>query len=420
MNQRMIVNTCLLVLTLCLGITKAVQAQSATPTQLTVNPPVVVPTIEIDSVTYDPSHNAFRVNLIYTNQSFIGGIRVKVENRRTNTLVLSNNYAVVTAFEVNADQLEPGESYILTVTALEVNGQIMRLMIPQSYGNAEPTVIEVIRQFEYEAAPPMLMAISRVSYDEELNSYNITVMLENAEDARTYDVWLRGPGGLRISDVFSFHSPLISPLSISLKDVPQGQHMIVIEALNSQGETIALANSENMTYNPPVCGPICLISNNGILFISVVVVVLILLVLLGFSLFRPHQEKYNLEPRYQPQGHLIDDQDAQRYRRDHLSMGNTTRLYLIPTIQPAQNTLVDKGLFRIGSARDNDLQLEHPEVSGHHAFITVKHGKYYLQDDNSTNGTKLNGVRIETGKLVELQNGNIINFAKFGYQVAIQ
>ena len=46
------------------------------------------------------------------------------------------------------------------------------------------------------------------------------------------------------------------------------------------------------------------------------------------------------------------------------------------------------------------------EVSRQHARIAEKDGKYYLQDSNSTNGTYLNGQRLEPGQWVEYKPGD--------------
>ncbi len=65
-------------------------------------------------------------------------------------------------------------------------------------------------------------------------------------------------------------------------------------------------------------------------------------------------------------------------------------------------------LIRIGSAAGNDLLLPHRSVSARHASIRHTLGKYYLRDLGSTNGTFLNGTRIETEQ--ELHPGDEIRF----------
>jgi hypothetical protein len=54
-------------------------------------------------------------------------------------------------------------------------------------------------------------------------------------------------------------------------------------------------------------------------------------------------------------------------------------------------------LVRIGRSPDCDLILDRPEVSRHHAeLLRIDETGYELRDFGSTNGTHVNGVRIET------------------------
>lgn len=53
----------------------------------------------------------------------------------------------------------------------------------------------------------------------------------------------------------------------------------------------------------------------------------------------------------------------------------------------------------IGRAEDNSLVLHDPDVSLHHAEITVSNGAFFLRDAGSTTGTFLNGERIGVAPL---------------------
>ncbi|MEI6084466.1 MAG: FHA domain-containing protein [Verrucomicrobiota bacterium] len=53
----------------------------------------------------------------------------------------------------------------------------------------------------------------------------------------------------------------------------------------------------------------------------------------------------------------------------------------------------------VGRAMDNLIRLEDGTVSHHHAMFLIESGDYKLRDLNSTNGTRVNGMRIVESKL---------------------
>ena len=66
----------------------------------------------------------------------------------------------------------------------------------------------------------------------------------------------------------------------------------------------------------------------------------------------------------------------------------------------------------IGRALDNDVILEDPRVSRHHAQLRRRYGRYVLYDLGSSRGTQINGYPIEE---CVLHAGDVISFA--GVQV---
>lgn len=53
-----------------------------------------------------------------------------------------------------------------------------------------------------------------------------------------------------------------------------------------------------------------------------------------------------------------------------------------------------EGTNRIGRAQDNDVVINHPMISAHHAVIINRAGSYVIEDLNSTNGVYINGRRV--------------------------
>ncbi len=66
------------------------------------------------------------------------------------------------------------------------------------------------------------------------------------------------------------------------------------------------------------------------------------------------------------------------------------------------------GELLVGRHPANDLVLPFPQVSGYHAALVVKEGAWRIQDLGSTNGTTVNGRRLQRWRGVEV--GTLLRF----------
>ena len=67
------------------------------------------------------------------------------------------------------------------------------------------------------------------------------------------------------------------------------------------------------------------------------------------------------------------------------------------------------GKNKIGTASGCDIIINDPSISGDHTTILFRDNEFLIKDNFSTNGTKINGVTIDEGKLIdgdELKLGN--------------
>ncbi len=69
---------------------------------------------------------------------------------------------------------------------------------------------------------------------------------------------------------------------------------------------------------------------------------------------------------------------------------------------------IEKPILNIGRQQDNDIILNQPSVSRHHAQIRLRFGRYMLFDLGSTRGTTVNGTPVREAIL---QSGDVINLA---------
>ncbi|OBR91889.1 FHA domain-containing protein FhaB [Clostridium ragsdalei P11] len=95
----------------------------------------------------------------------------------------------------------------------------------------------------------------------------------------------------------------------------------------------------------------------------------------------------------------------------------------LEVVNPGENANLRRGAvipvrreITIGRKSDNQLMLEDPYTSGHHARIYIKNGKEcILEDMGSTNGTLLNGKKLR-GKHY-LASGDEIKIGNTSFKV---
>jgi len=74
-----------------------------------------------------------------------------------------------------------------------------------------------------------------------------------------------------------------------------------------------------------------------------------------------------------------------------------------------------KNVLIVGRRPSCDIQLDYPNVSSKHCEMVFINGYWRLRDLNSSNGVKVNGVRIEDQKFV--QPGDAIAFGKHKFEI---
>ncbi len=94
-------------------------------------------------------------------------------------------------------------------------------------------------------------------------------------------------------------------------------------------------------------------------------------------------------------------------RGDLIQFGNVQlQWHQVPVLD---NPSKYKTILNIGTSHRCDLNIDSQFASRYHATLFVdKKGKCYLQDNNSKNGTEVNGNKIAKGKRVEVKHGDQI------------
>ena len=72
----------------------------------------------------------------------------------------------------------------------------------------------------------------------------------------------------------------------------------------------------------------------------------------------------------------------------------------------------------IGRESDNDVIVDNKLASRHHALIQKIKNAYFIKDEESTNGTFVNGIRIPAGKYVKLNPGDNITIGNMNLVIS--
>ena len=70
--------------------------------------------------------------------------------------------------------------------------------------------------------------------------------------------------------------------------------------------------------------------------------------------------------------------------------------------------------FTIGRVDGNDMIIPDFAISKKHAVITIDNSKFYIKDLGSTNGTMVNGTRLDK-KPVKIHDQDVLSFARYEF-----
>ena len=71
-------------------------------------------------------------------------------------------------------------------------------------------------------------------------------------------------------------------------------------------------------------------------------------------------------------------------------------------------------VFSIGRTDGNDMIMPDYAISKKHAVVEIKRGNYLLRDGGSTNGTSINGRRLDK-KPAQIQDKDVVAFARYEF-----
>lgn len=95
------------------------------------------------------------------------------------------------------------------------------------------------------------------------------------------------------------------------------------------------------------------------------------------------------------------------------SPSETLKHAIYPLVKGEYNT-GPVNIFTVGRVDGNDMIMPDYAISKQHAILEIKRGSYSIRDCDSTNGTAVNGKRLDK-KPVLLKDGDVIGFARYEF-----
>ena len=86
--------------------------------------------------------------------------------------------------------------------------------------------------------------------------------------------------------------------------------------------------------------------------------------------------------------------------------------------EPVRTIRINSSPFSVGRRNETALTIDNPSVSGKHAELFLEDGHLFVRDLNSTNGTFVNGVRIDSP--CKVKHGDLVQFAQIVFRAGIQ
>jgi hypothetical protein len=129
------------------------------------------------------------------------------------------------------------------------------------------------------------------------------------------------------------------------------------------------------------------------------------------GLVESEHHKTILSPVVQIASELVQDDQLQRRFAQKIFRSDYPSLVIIAGSLPNQNWLLTKSTTVIGRNETCDIIIPVSQVSREHITVFQKAAKYFVRDENSSNGTWVNGSKLEVGAQKELRDGDEITLA---------
>jgi pSer/pThr/pTyr-binding forkhead associated (FHA) protein len=118
----------------------------------------------------------------------------------------------------------------------------------------------------------------------------------------------------------------------------------------------------------------------------------------------PHRSETRKVPAITRQFELEKEETAESEKTPYL----TPKTIVVPIFKTIRN---NSAKIIAGRASNCDIRFTSDKITSRHALLTINNVELWVADNNSTNGTFINGQRLKTGEYYRVYPTNEISFA---------
>lgn len=348
----------------------------------------------------------FNLDLVQPDQ--IRQLNVSIVSKESGQAVLAQS--LVTFSNVNtipAVSLTPGSEYTLIVNAIDNAGRVLS---------------EASAEFKYEPPLASLTVTDVQQPTAEQSDFVVTVSSQNLRSAVKYTAWLADLESGAPIEGTEHTVPIGEPLTIPTDRLSSGEYAVVVQALDPLDVVLAESAPRRTSYSRPTAfdslrrfvsdSPLAIAGVTGLLCLATAGVV----ALLFFILPRRGTKASTVE--------LVLPQKARGFERPTPPQGvpqapQPLEEVPMPSAQltarkPPElrfSAKITHSPYTVGRQPMNDAMLPVDSasgVSGRHLSIRFENGVFFVQDENSSYGTRLGGKQLEKGASAPLRDGDVI------------
>lgn len=354
------------------------------------------------------------VNLNIVNAAKIAALKVRIIDKRTGQAILDQVLpSVQQSLALPANSLTKGGAYTLEIIALDAQNNVLAQTPPTDFTYA-PSSLQIA--IATVSAPTMLSPQFVVT---------ITTSTGDVAGIARYKAWLEteqsnGP----IPNTEVFQSP-DTPLVIPAGNLPGGTYLVKAQALDGANQVLAeLTKPYTVEYDKPSFVDVLLynIGQSSVAVVGLGLLAVIALVALFFMLRFARTrsqvaagvvdaglpERVHTKAPPDDSSHVLVQIDQ---APEAAGAGGSAVIIVREPATLNFQAHVTGPQYTIGRNPGNSAVLTvgaQSGVSGRHATIVRDKGAWYIQDNNSTNGTFINGRKLPSGSRARLADHVLI------------